>query len=97
MDRNRERRTGTEQRRRAEVYLPWQEPAWDSTWDGAERRSGERRSGTDRRHPIPSPDNAVRYSDDWARGHGALNFNEWLDRNARQAPIGLPRDWLPAA
>lgn len=91
MDRNRERRTGTERRHRPELYLPWQEPARQSGWDGTERRSGERRTTVDRPpSPRPPHDDLERYSDDWARARGALTFNDWLDRSARQAPLGLP-------
>ncbi len=97
MDRSRERRTGTERRRRAEVYLPWQEPDWVPGWDGTESRGAERRTAADRRHPITAGADPQWYSDDWARARGARNLCEWLDRCARQAPIGLPGDWTPPA
>lgn len=101
MDRNGERRMGSDRRRRAEVYFPWQEPDWvadrDADWDGIERRSADRRAGSDRRHPICRGDQPSCYSDDWARARGARNICEWLDRCARQPTIGLPRDWTPAA
>ena len=94
MDRSGDRRTGTDRRRRAEMFLPWQEPDW-VLGDGIERRSGERRSGADRRRHIAGQPSW--YSDDWARARGARGLCEWLDRCAGHASIGLPEDWHPAA
>jgi len=97
MDRLRERRNGTDRRRRAEIVLPWQEPVWDTAWDRPERRMADRRGDGDRRHVVPRTDELEWYSDDWARARGAPSFNAWLDQSAKQSPLGLPAGWPPAA
>ncbi len=97
MDRSGERRTGTDRRARAEMYLPWQEADWAPGWDGVERRESERRRDAERRHRIAAGDQVPWYSDDWARARGARDFCDWLDRSALQAPNGLPHNWTPAA
>ena len=97
MDRNGERRDGADRRRRAEFVLPWQDPVWDTGWDGPERRVSDRRGDRDRRHVLPRTGELEWYSDDWARARGAQNFNAWLDRSAKQKPLGLPDGWSPAA
>jgi hypothetical protein len=97
MNRTGERRNGSERRRRTEVLFPWQEPVWDTGWVGPERRIGDRRVGEERRQAVPRTDDLKWYSDDWARARGAPDFNTWLNQSAKQAPLGLPDGWSPAA